>query len=205
MDKVCKNINKCRRGTNCSGYISCIDLNLCKLGKCKDENINFDKIVRHAFYPIEGIKKDPHQYRIQDKPYKDYMKKVGALKREILNAENFDEILEIVTFNSKNKYHEHIWGIGELTEYDIAFRIGRGLGKCPDKVYMHSGTREGAKKLKKGKIKGKTLSRDELKEYEYFDNVPICLIENFLCVCKDNPNEDSFRCYIRLYTNKKIC
>lgn len=36
-------------------------------------------------------------------------------------------------------------GIGELTVYDTALRIGARLGHVPRKVYLHAGTRAGAK------------------------------------------------------------
>ena len=40
-----------------------------------------------------------------------------------------------------------IWGIGELTVYDIAVRIGAKRGLKPCRVYLHAGTREGARTL----------------------------------------------------------
>jgi hypothetical protein len=41
-----------------------------------------------------------------------------------------------------------IHGIGELAVYDIAQRIGAHLGKLPREVYLHRGTREGARALR---------------------------------------------------------
>jgi hypothetical protein len=40
-----------------------------------------------------------------------------------------------------------IRGVGELTVYDTALRIGGKLGLEPDRVYLHSGTRVGARNL----------------------------------------------------------
>jgi hypothetical protein len=40
-----------------------------------------------------------------------------------------------------------ISGIGELAVYDIAHRIGSYRGLHPEKIYLHAGTREGAKAL----------------------------------------------------------
>lgn len=91
--------------------------------------------------------------------------------------------MKLLTFGSENKAFEHIKNIGELTEYDIAFRIGKSLGKCPDKVYLHAGTREGAEKLKEARIRAKSLLRGDLEEFDYLADTPICQIENFLCVC----------------------
>lgn len=204
MGKECKNFNKCVCKSICLDFSDDVGINLCKSGKCKNKDYDFEKIVDYAFYPREGRKKDPHQYRIQIEPYNCYEKKVKELKTEILNAKNFNEIFELLTFGGKNKRYEHINGIGELTEYDISFRIGKCLGKCPDKVYLHAGTREGAEKLKGKKIKDKYLVRKAFEEFEYLADAPICQIENFLCVCKDNPNKDSFECYKKHHINGGI-
>jgi len=40
-----------------------------------------------------------------------------------------------------------ISGIGELTVYDTALRVGAKLGLLPTRVYLHSGTRDGARAL----------------------------------------------------------
>jgi hypothetical protein len=42
---------------------------------------------------------------------------------------------------------EPIPGIGELTVYDTALRIGAHFGLEPERVYVHAGTREGARAL----------------------------------------------------------
>jgi hypothetical protein len=38
-------------------------------------------------------------------------------------------------------------GVGELTVYDTALRIGAKLGFARERVYLHAGTRQGAKRL----------------------------------------------------------
>ena len=40
---------------------------------------------------------------------------------------------------------QHVRGLGELYIYDTALRIGAFLNLEPDRVYMHRGTRDGAK------------------------------------------------------------
>jgi hypothetical protein len=40
-----------------------------------------------------------------------------------------------------------IAGLGELTIYDISHRIGAYLGSMPTEIYLHAGTRKGAKAL----------------------------------------------------------
>ncbi len=57
-------------------------------------------------------------------------------------AADFDELHRLV-----DKAIGSIRGVGELTVYDTAVRIGAKLGLKPQRVYLHSGTREGARAL----------------------------------------------------------
>jgi hypothetical protein len=40
-----------------------------------------------------------------------------------------------------------VWGVGELMMYDTSLRIGAKLGLLPRTVYLHSGTKQGARAL----------------------------------------------------------
>ncbi|HTQ38724.1 MAG TPA: hypothetical protein VMJ32_06835 [Pirellulales bacterium] len=64
--------------------------------------------------------------------------RLAALER----ATDFDSLFAIVS-NAIGSIH----GIGELTIYDTALRIGAKLGLLPTRVYLHSGTRKGARAL----------------------------------------------------------
>ena len=67
----------------------------------------------------------------------------AALHRASLSAANdFHDLHGRV-----KKALSSIWGIGELTIYDTSLRIGAKLGLFPDAVYLHSGTRQGARAL----------------------------------------------------------
>ena len=57
-------------------------------------------------------------------------------------ASSFDELLSLV-----ESCIGDVKGIGELTIYDTALRIGAKLHLEPDRVYLHRGTREGARRL----------------------------------------------------------
>lgn len=142
----CDKFDKCSRVGKCNAKNICCELSLQELeewAKGKD----FDSIVDKAFY-IDGCKKRySHQYCIQSDAYTKYRDKIKELKDESSKAKNFHEILTILTFNEENNKFQHVVGIGELTEYDIALRIGVCLGIYPEKVYLHAGTRKGAKKL----------------------------------------------------------
>lgn len=72
---------------------------------------------------------------------------------------------------------------GELTRYDVAFRIGARLGIEPERVYLHAGTRKGAKALglphRRATLEKEELPRAirKLRPYE---------IEDFLCIYEED-------------------
>ena len=77
-------------------------------------------------------------------------------------------------------------GIGELTVYDIAVRIGAFLRLEPEVVYLHAGTRAGASTLGLGR--GATVLRiDELPAP--FRRLRPREIEDCLCIYKSQLNE----------------
>lgn len=74
-----------------------------------------------------------------------------------------------------------IFGLGELYIYDTALRMGAYLGLTPKFVYLHAGTREGARAL------GLGLDRAYLEMHEL--PAPIRALtadeaESFLCIYK---------------------
>ena len=72
-----------------------------------------------------------------------------------------------------------IRGIGELAVYDIACRIGASLGLTPERVYLHAGTREGARALR---LKGASVHKADLPEE--FAGLSPAEIEDCLCIYK---------------------
>lgn len=74
-------------------------------------------------------------------------------------------------------------GIGELMVYDTSLRLGAKLGLEPDRVYLHSGTRTGAKRLGL-RTDRKWLSSDELPAD--LRQLPPCQVEDLLCIYKDH-------------------
>lgn len=77
-----------------------------------------------------------------------------------------------------------IKGIADLTIYDTANRIGSFLGLTPDKIYLHRGTKTGAKKIL-GKIKGKTIDKTDLPLPFQNNNLTNGEIEDILCIYKN--------------------
>ena len=93
---------------------------------------------------------------------------------DIRRCKSFDELHDLV-----RELTTEVDRFGPLSVYDTAFRIGIKLGLFPTKIYLHTGTRAGAKALgldvRNGSLKVKDLPREMwvLKPYE---------AEDFLCI-----------------------
>lgn len=95
----------------------------------------------------------------------------------IEDCKDFDGLLELI-----EKILRGVVGLGDLYCYDTSRRIGAFLGLFPKRVYLHRGTKDGAK----------ALGLDHTKRYLNMVNLPIELrilepkqIEDFLCRYKD--------------------
>jgi hypothetical protein len=94
----------------------------------------------------------------------------------ISKAKSFDELFGLI----KNLLQD-IKGLGELYYYDTALRIGSKLNLVPTKVYLHAGTRVGAKALglnhKEQYLELNALPKELLRLQPYE-------IEDVLCIYK---------------------
>jgi hypothetical protein len=98
---------------------------------------------------------------------------------EIKRSKTFDELLSTIEAVKCDR-------IAELTHYDTATRIGAYLDLFPDRIYLHTGTKIGAKYLL-GDLKGrKFITIDELpKDFLKFD-LTASEFEDILCIFKDD-------------------
>ncbi len=97
-----------------------------------------------------------------------------------------------VNFESCRSFHElyerveeaigSIHGVGDLAVYDTALRIGARLRLKPDRVYLHRGTRQGARALGLN-WQAPFLDRRELPAE--LRKVPAWEVEDILCIFKD--------------------
>lgn len=71
-------------------------------------------------------------------------------------------------------------GIGDLAVYDFAHRIGAYLRHAPEAVYLHAGTREGARVLNLG---GETVDLSQLPAE--LRKLSAAEIEDCLCIYRD--------------------
>jgi hypothetical protein len=123
----------------------------------------------------------PHQYRINKAAAEEFSKRLMRNKARLKKATAFDELFGII-----EKFEKDFKGIGPLTIYDTAHRIGCRLGLKPEKVYLHAGTEKGTRALLKGRFKRATkfCNKDELPgELREFSAEHI---ENILCIYKNS-------------------
>jgi len=87
-------------------------------------------------------KKYDHQWRIPAPTLDRAAKALLTVAAQISNCTSFESLIELVEATAGR-----IEGFGELAIYDATLRIGARLGVEPKYVYLHRGTRKGAKAL----------------------------------------------------------
>lgn len=125
-----------------------------------------------------------HQWHLKEK-YPDVPKKAERILAncagKIAACNDFDALHDLIW--DELKLRGRVKGVGELYCYDTAFRIGISRNVMPQKVYLHAGTRKGAKALgiyEKGK---EVLEMSELvKKYPEFAKLESYQVEDFLCI-----------------------
>jgi hypothetical protein len=136
---------------------------------------SFRKAIRHAGLCMRSDgKRHPHHQRRSEAT----LIHVESILQECANRmrayKTFDELHELV----HSEIHP-IDDVGPLLVYDVATNIGTHLGLSPDRIYLHRGTRDGAKALLS--IKGrKTINRSELPPA--FMRLRRSEIEDCLCI-----------------------
>lgn len=102
-----------------------------------------------------------------------------AILKSVIVFKDFEDLYDHI-----NKLIGGITGIGPLTVYDTAKRIGHLLA-CPiypyDYVYLCAGAKAGAEKLLGYKLNGKEPTSTF---YPYFGSLPSIFIEDILCIYK---------------------
>ncbi len=142
---------------------------------CK--NSDFENCIQMAATARNLLeKKHPHQYRIKNEILELFAEKLHRNKKKISSVKDFDKLyVEIEKLKVK--------GIGPLTIYDTAHRIGSYLNISPQRIYLHRGARIGAEKLLKRRIKSRTI---EKREFPMFSDFTCEEIEDILCLSKGN-------------------
>jgi len=142
-----------------------------------DPKLDFaDAIVRACRAEGEDGKVHSHQRRIGRRLLTEILPLLGGAEDLISKANSFDDVYDVVWTSIGN-----VGGIGDLTVYDIAQRIGWYRGLAPDRIYLHAGTREGARALC-GADSGKFLNRKRLPRL--LRKLSAAEIEEVFCIYK---------------------
>lgn len=83
-----------------------------------------------------------HQCRLPASVLSEACRAILRLETDLAVASDFDEVYTLVCAACAA-----VPGTGPLYRYDVSHRIGLHLGIEPDRIYMHTGTRQGAKAL----------------------------------------------------------
>jgi hypothetical protein len=121
-------------------------------------------------------KRFDHQRRIRQTAILKSCKALQSAIPELHRCRDFERLMRLIEGTLSQ-----IDGIGNLYIYDTALRIGAKLELLPEMIYLHSGTRVGARRLGLN-FKGRALGPHELpaalralKPYE---------VEDILCIYK---------------------
>lgn len=123
-------------------------------------------------------KRFDHQRRIPAHTLQAFAAGLIAQLSRIAEASTFPELHDVVEDVGRS-----FGGIGELTVYDTTLRIGAKLGLEPDRVYLHAGTRAGARLLGLGKGR-KWIPIDHLPDA--FRQLSARQAEDCLCIFRES-------------------
>ena len=137
-----------------------------------------DTISWAALARWRGGKKLDHQLRLKNSDLAQAEDALLGAEQAIARCCSFDELYSMVWRAIK-----HIWKNPELYCYDTALRIGAKLGLKPDKVYLHRGTRVGARRLGLP-TEGATLEMSALPEG--LQGLDASEVEDILCLYKND-------------------
>ncbi len=134
-----------------------------------------DAIEKAALALGPDGRRHPHQRRVPGQVLNAAARRLG--QADVHSTGSFAELHHLVEQTIGDMH-----GIGPLTVYDTAQRIGAYLDLYPERVYLHAGTREGARALGLDRHRA-ALEMQELpealRELEPYE------VEDVLCIYKD--------------------
>lgn len=135
-----------------------------------------EAVRRAALATTPDGHRDPHHRRRKQKDLERASEVLASRLPEIAEAANFAKLHALC-----EKALGPLNDLGELYVYDAALRIGAKIGVLPRRIYLHTGTRAGAKALRLD-TSGKALDVSdlpvELRELEPHE------LEDVLCLYK---------------------
>jgi hypothetical protein len=145
------------------------------------EHSSLESAISDAALAIDQRgKRFGHQHRIRKIVLQSAKEKLLSIKTELVQCTSFEELHALIA-----SALEPIDGAGKLYIYDVALRIGARIGEKPglrpQNVFLHAGTRKGAKALGLNSQLS-WLVKDSLpgwlRELEPYE------VEDFLCIYK---------------------
>jgi hypothetical protein len=133
-----------------------------------------DAVTKAAMALGEGNHKLRHQWRIKNRVLDRFAHRLLERKDSIRRALTFDALYGIVDDVAPK-------GIGKLTVYDTAHRIGSFLRLEPERVYLHAGTAAGARAM--GFVRRDSVGVAELPSA--FARLTPAEVEDCLCIYTD--------------------
>lgn len=98
--------------------------------------------ISYAALARDEESKFSHQYRVQNQSLEESRSRLLRAAYRIQACQTFHELYMLV-----ESLILPVPGIGALTVYDTALRIGFWMRLEPEYIYLHAGTREGARNL----------------------------------------------------------
>jgi hypothetical protein len=135
-----------------------------------------EAIRKAALCELPSGRRHPHQRRIPRILLEKVEVRLQGINRKLAKAADFAALHRLV----ENEIGD-IKGIGALTVYDITHRIGAHFGKPPKLVYLHAGTRMGARVFN---ISGDSFDPKILPKA--FKRLVPSEVEDCLCIYKNN-------------------
>lgn len=134
------------RGNNMKNVISDY-LAVHHLGSVKEEEFfasrkTLREAISYAALAKDDESKFSHQYRVKNEALKNSQTILLKHLNQISKCKSFHQLFLLV-----ESLISSVNGIGPLTIYDTAVRIGFKLKLYPEFIYLHAGTRDGARNL----------------------------------------------------------
>ena len=142
----------------------------------KNQTLLSNAIQNAALSINQKGKRFDHQRRLKISCLENACQILLRLENRIKRCRTFDELINLIKDTLQN-----VAGVGELYYYDTALRIGAKLGLSPQRIYLHSGTRQGAKMLRISKGRSWIETKDVPKELQ---SLTPDEIEDILCIYK---------------------
>ena len=102
---------------------------------------SLDEVIEKSALAITASgKRHSHQRRVKKSALRKTADTLLSRKKKVGSCNDFAELIELVNSCA-------VKGFGELAVYDTSLRIGAYLGIFPRKIYLHAGTKKGARAL----------------------------------------------------------